>query len=414
MLPHLRMVIHLQQDEKYANIIDAITQSELELRRLEDMKKKQEILYKHNHKIWESNGRWYTYVDNASYSNGMRRICATSREKLENKIYQNAIDTRQSHRIGEVYLEWMTERMKFNEIKIQSKTRMDNQFRRYFTPDKPICKMGMDMITEGDITLFLKDCIVKHNMTMKGYADLRTIIRGMFRFGKDRGYTSLNIVTYFQNIYLPKGMFRKTVKDKGSEVFYDDEVVILTDYLKKSDMMTDLGLLLQFQTGLRIGELSALKPEDVGEHAIHVQRTEIHYSGKNGHDVKEVQDMTKTESGNRYVMLTEEAQKTVKKIFECNPSRKRYLFERPNGTRIANSCFNRRLTVVCKKLGISKRSTHKIRKTYATNLLKSAVDEALVAEQMGHSDISTTRKYYYFCNDTDEEKIAKISKAITY
>lgn len=401
-------------DVEYGNIIDAITQSEEQLRYLEEMKKRREILLQHNHKIWETNGTWYTYVDNASYSNGLRRISATTKEKLEEKIYQNATDIKQRHPIGEVYLEWMKERMEYNEIKIQSKTRMDNQFRRYFTPDKPICKKSMELIREPEITLFLKDCIVKHELTVKGYADLRTIVRGVFRFGKDRGYTDINIVTYFQNIYLPKGIFKKTVKPKNSEVFYDNEVIILTDFLRESNVITDLGLLLQFQTGLRIGELSALKPEDIGEHAIHVQRTEIHYQGKNGHDVKEVQDMTKTEAGNRYVMLTEEAQKTVKRIIEANPKRKRYLFERPNYTRIANSCFNRRLTVVCKNLGISKRSTHKIRKTYATNLLKQSVDEALVAEQMGHSDIATTRKYYFFCNDTDEEKIAKISKAITY
>lgn len=37
---------------------------------------------------------------------------------------------------------------------------------------------------------------------------------------------------------------------------------------------------------------------------------------------------------------------------------------------------------------------HKIRKTYGTTLIDNNVDDALVAEMMGHKDISTTKKYY--------------------
>ena len=36
---------------------------------------------------------------------------------------------------------------------------------------------------------------------------------------------------------------------------------------------------------------------------------------------------------------------------------------------------------------------HKIRKTYGTTLIDSDVDEGFITEQMGHSDISTTKNY---------------------
>lgn len=36
------------------------------------------------------------------------------------------------------------------------------------------------------------------------------------------------------------------------------------------------------------------------------------------------------------------------------------------------------------------------------------------SEQMGHSDIATTRKLYYFCNKSEKTKIAQINNAINF
>jgi integrase len=56
---------------------------------------------------------------------------------------------------------------------------------------------------------------------------------------------------------------------------------------------------------------------------------------------------------------------------------------------------------------------HKIRKTYGTTLLDNHVSETLVAYQMGHSDISTTKKYYYRNNQSKEHKVKEIERALS-
>ena len=66
--------------------------------------------------------------------------------------------------------------------------------------------------------------------------------------------------------------------------------------------------------------------------------------------------------------------------------------------RIRAKRFNTWLHRTCKKVKIPERSTHKIRKTYASILLSSKVDERLITLQMGHTDISTTKGIYYFNN----------------
>ena len=60
--------------------------------------------------------------------------------------------------------------------------------------------------------------------------------------------------------------------------------------------------------------------------------------------------------------------------------------------------------LACRKVGIPERSTHKIRKTYASMLLSSGIDEKLVTSQMGHTDISLTKEIYYYNRDSDETK----------
>lgn len=89
-----------------------------------------------------------------------------------------------------------------------------------------------------------------------------------------------------------------------------------------------------------------------------------------------------------------------------------YLFSE-HGKRIRSNAFNRRLTRVCDDLHIKHRSMHKIRKTYGTTLLDADVDESIVAEQMGHSDIATTKRFYYRSNKNDNTKFEQISKALS-
>ncbi len=85
-----------------------------------------------------------------------------------------------------------------------------------------------------------------------------------------------------------------------------------------------------------------------------------------------------------------------------------------NGKRIRENALRRALYRICKNLNIPRRSPHSIRRTYASILLDSDIDEGFAQEQMGHSDIETTRRYYYYCRSGLEEKKSKIEKAIDY
>lgn len=233
--------------------------------------------------------------------------------------------------------------------------------------------------------------------------------------------TDVIISVFFDELDLSNNIF--TIREKktdAEEVYSEEEIPIIKEYLLKKDSLRYLGILLVFVTGLRVGELAALKPEDIrlkeNSGTIHVCRTEVHYNeekepGKRKNVVR-VQEFAKSEAGNRKIIVNSFAVQILRRIQELNADPKEFLFEE-NGKRIKIQGFSRALRRTCENLEIPFRPMHKIRKTYGTTLLDNQVSETLVAHQMGHADISTTRKYYFRNNQSEKHKIEEIERALS-
>ena len=315
--------------------------------------------------------------------------------------------------LKDIFMEWNQSRLDEGAISNQSYVKYSNDFKRYFTDDCVLCQKKMRLITEADLESYVKGTIRKFDMTAKTYANMRTILRGILKYAKRKGYTNISMTNFFGDLDLSRNSFKKKVVVRENEVFDESEVELVTSYLRERATIRDLGLLLAFETGLRVGELSALKHCDITQdkREIHVQRSEITYKDlENNKSVCTVRDFPKTDAGERYVTIPEQAQHTVDAIIKLNPDGE-YLFSE-NGRRIRSNAFNRRIDRVCDALNIPRRSMHKIRKTYGTTLIDNDVDDDVITEQMGHKDVSTTRKYYYFSTKRKEKKFEQINKAV--
>ena len=170
----------------------------------------------------------------------------------------------------------------------------------------------------------------------------------------------------------------------------------------------NLGLLLLFRTGLRIGELVALTQKDVFKDRIIVNKTETRY-----HDGKryvcEIRDHPKTDAGIREVIIDSDGAEVLRSIKKLNPFGE-YLFMK-NGQRLKSEVFRRRLSRICgKTTTIAKKSPHKIRATYGTKLYDGGIEKSLICSQMGHTDVSCLEKNYYFNRMDDATKRSQIEK----
>lgn len=371
---------------------------------------KKEILEQHTNKIWQGkDGCWHTHI---ILDNGKRVVRhRKTREELEDYLVKYYKQLQETVYIKDVFETWMNEKLEYGEIKKQSYDKYCNEYKRFFKPELSICTKKFKNITELDLEHFIKATIKECQLTRKAYSGLVTLLNGIFKYGKKLGYTNISISTFIKDLYLPKNIFQKTFKDKSSEVFMENEIPLIVGYLRKNPDMWNLGLLLQFQTGARIGEIATLRKEDIKEHSILIRRTEVKLK-IDGKWTMIVSELPKTDAGYREIIIPPSAEWTIQKILELNPDGEFLFME--NGKRIRENTYNKRLNLICEKLNLAHRTTHKIRKTYGTTLLDSDVNDSFVAEQMGHSDVTTTRKLYYYSNKSYQTKVSQINRAIDF
>ena len=207
----------------------------------------------------------------------------------------------------------------------------------------------MMQITPLDLEGVIKSNIRDYELTHKAYTQLRTILRGTFRYAYNRGWTTLDINAFFGYLELPKSMFaRKKVKQ---DVYTLEERTKMIAYLRKNPDRINLGILLTLQTGMRVGELVVLKWDDVTNDYIHIQRTEASYKDPDGVKRIHIQDEPKTGAGNRYVILSDTAKETVESIRKLDHFGE-YIFMSDNGIIVRGNTVSRRIKNICEKIGI--------------------------------------------------------------
>ena len=375
-----------------------------------EMRKRKEYLEKHPYEVWKGkDNAWYTYFPDKK--NGRKLKRRTDKKKLESDIVNYYITLDENPYITDLFHKWNDERRDNGEIHGNSHTRYANDFKRFFLDDDYICTIPIKEITEADLVDFIKTNIIRYSLTNKAYASLRTLLMGVFKYAKMYKMTDISISTFFSDLQLSKNLFKKKKKKDSEQVFNDDEIKKLAKYFMDHPSIYNYGLLLLFDSGLRIGELVALRPENITQEGILIDSTEIYYKDKETHKIiYEIKENPKMDAESRVVVIPDSTRTIIKRIRLMN-SFGEYLFMN-NGKRINSTRFNYHLYKACDAVGIPRRSTHCIRKTYASKLLDAEVEESIVKTQMGHTDIKTTRDYYYYSTQNPEYKKMQISRAI--
>lgn len=370
-----------------------------------EMLKREELLKKHPYKIWQGkDGKWRTYLPDEEKGRSMKK--RNTEAEIKNIVAEYWKEKTENPTVRELYDEWIMDKLKRQEIVKETRDRYNRQF------DESLQEFGkrrIKTVEEFDIEDTILNAIYEHDLTAKGYSNLRTLFYGIFKRAKKKKMVDFSITEVIADMEISKKSFRKVIKTDEELVFSEDETAKVTNYIMESDLdILNLGILLYFKSGAHPGELVALKREDVMGRVLHIRRTEIFYKGDDGKNVYEVRDFPKTAAGIREVILPSSAEWVLKEIRKRNPFGE-YLFEK-NGERIRTYTFTSRLKTICRKLGIVNKSLNKIRKTYGTILLDSGVEESLVIAQMGHTDIKTTKRYYYRNRKNLQQKSEVIDK----
>ena len=361
-----------------------------------EMSKREEILKEYRDNMWKaSDGYWkirMTYDESGQQKMFKRK----SKQDLEDLIVKTHREKVENPTMSTIFNEWAQRKVDLNKISIQTYQRYKQDFNRFF---KELGKQKIRSLEPEDISNFLEEQISEHNLSAKGFSNLKTITRGTLKWAKRNKLIDWNVQELFYDLDVTDKSFKKTVKEDSEEVFDDMEMDRVIEYLKESPDMINLGLLLMFVTGLRVGELAALKWDDwiynkdnQSASIIKVRRTEVrHFKEHKG--IFEVKDFPKTEAGVRNVVIPQNCTWILQKLRTMSAFCE-FIFWKDD-QRINTYTFRNRLRTVCKNTNCIQKSPHKIRKTYCTILLDHSIDNQMVISQMGHTNISCSENYYH-------------------
>ncbi len=370
-----------------------------------EMNERQKYLEMHPYRIWQgTNGKWYTYLPKEN--GGRVQKNRTTRKAIEDLIVESIKKDIESPTVKQVFYEWHNKRLERGEIEKSTYSRYERVFEQCFGS---IENKEMKKIGKADVVDFVKDTINNLNLTRKAYSNMRTIIYGIFIRAEEKGYIDYDINLVISKIKFSKKEFKRTTHEDNEMVFMVREENKIVPYLEQNIDLINLGLLLIFKTGLRIGELVALEKTDVLLNRLSITKTETIYTDKTGTHY-EIKYFPKTEAGIRDAIVPNNYLWIFKEIKKLCPFGD-YLFME-NGERIRSYVFRTRLYTLCRKLGIVVKSPHKIRKTYGSILYDAdEISEGFIIQQMGHTDISCLKKHYYYNRMETDEQVEMLNNA---
>ena len=369
------------------------------------MNQRSEIIRKHedNHSIWQnqSNRRWCTKIGAEK-----RLIVRKERGDLENAIIEFYLSEKKlTATVDDVFNEWCQYESEHNNLSMKTINEYANDYKRFMVKTDFV-SLPIHTVTERDIIRLLKS-IVQGNekIPQKRYAAVKTVIRTLFNYA--RIYMEIDCISVkniMDDVRFPSTTFKRTTTDDSSQVFKHSEIKLIKDALKNTDDLLELGILLTIETGVRIGELCSIKRDCITENHLLIKCSE--HKARFGNKYHYYIGAPKKDK-ERAVVLNDDAKRIIKKILSLHDSE--WLFpSKADTTQWTRSYyFDKAIRAVCRRLSITERSMHKLRKTYASYILsqkEDGVTDKLAQVQLGHADILTTQQsYHYDIFDTDEK-----------
>ena len=154
-------------------------------------------------------------------------------------------------------------------------------------------------------------------------------------------------------------------------------------------------IMLAIFTGMRIGEICALKWIDYDGKYIHVRRT---ISGQ------KLGSTTKTQSSTRDVILPD----NIIAILNKMPHDCEFIFHSRSGHFYFYRHIHNVWVRVLKRAGLPYKKFHALRHTHASQLIAAGVPVTEVAKRLGHSNVGTTLNVYSHAIKGSDEKVSKV------
>lgn len=295
-----------------------------------------------------------------------------------NKIYKD----KNSILIRDISVEWLE--IKKLEVKKSSYAKYYDIVHNHIIPS--IGGIRICNLNQAVINNLIKEKYNNENLKCKTIKGIVNILKQVLKFA-EKQYKGL--IFNFEYI-IPKEECNEI------QTLSHEEQTRLINYLINNLDRKNLALLLCLHTGLRIGELCALRHGNINKSksCICVRKT-----------MQRIKNTTEQSERKTIIMIDDPKSKTSMRDIPI----KRFLIDKINcfsgkendflltGSRIEfiePRTMENHLKSVLNRLNIKEVKFHALRHTFATNMIESGCDPKTLSELLGHADVQLTLKTY--------------------
>ena len=362
------------------------------------MPRKGENIYKRKDKRWE--GRYIKCRDENSravYGYVYGKSYLEVKNKLKNcKPAQPKPDEEATILFSESALQWYD--FKKNNVKPSSSARYNTILQNHLLPvfgDKTITEINTMIIQEFIEHLQDKD------LSAKTITDILCVLKSVLKFSC-KNKSQLNID--FADI---------SVKNMKPEIktMTENEQRKLAIYLESNLCFKNFCILLCMYTGIRIGELCALKWSDIdfNDKLLTVNKTMLRIPQSDNENIRTsvIISSPKSDDSIRVIPVPD---LLIKIASAFSYSQNAYILTGNEDKYIEPRGMQYYFKSVLKKCGIQDYKYHALRHTFATNCVESGFEIKSLSEILGHSSIKITLdRYVHSSMKLKRENMAKLN-----
>ncbi len=357
------------------------------------MSRKGENIYKRKDGRWEgrfikrhtkNNKAVYGYVYDKSYSAVKEKLLKVKSGYTNSIHYSNRPEMDISFQ--DITKLWLVN--KNNIIKASTFNHYNNLLSNNILPfigKKDISDISTSVIQEYIHFLSISGRIDKKGgLSAKTISDIICIIKSVLNYSESLGYHHGCALKYIG--------FR--TEKKEMRVLNRNEQQRLTEYLVNDIDKTKAGILLSLYTGIRIGELCALKAGDFDflNKKLYVRQTLQRLQKNKCDDNKTYISITapKSTASVREIPLPD----LICKVFSAMRLRLNEFVLSGTVTPVEPRTMENRYNRIMKNLGITGATFHTLRHTFATRSIEVGFDVKSLSEILGHSSVNITLNRY--------------------
>jgi integrase len=242
----------------------------------------------------------------------------------------------------------------------------------------------------------------KKGLSPKTVSELLVIIKDTVRYAKSEG---VNINCQFDRITIKKKTYEMRV------LSVEEEQKLITTLLNNTDRYK-LGVLICLVTGIRIGELCALKWENISlsDKTLKINKTMQRIQYPNDNELTKTHIIItdpKSDASNRIIPLPDSL---VKLLNSFNSNAESYILSGSSKIYVEPRTMQNKFKNYISESNIKDANFHSLRHTFATRCIELGFDVKSLSEILGHSSVKTTLdKYVHTSFDLKRNNMNKLN-----